>query len=43
MDHISIDNVALYSDGHLLCALRNGTRSRRESGEDVPSLEGEGR
>ena len=28
-------NGTLHPDGYLLCTLRNGTRSRRESREDV--------
>lgn len=41
MDHIGITDGTLHPDGYLLCALRNGTRSRRESREDVSEVERE--
>lgn len=39
MDNTDIVNGALRSVVNRLCALSDGTRSRRESGDDVPQVE----
>lgn len=43
MDRDGFVNGTLHPDGYLLCALRNGTRCRRESREDVSEVEREQR
>ena len=43
MDNIDFTDGALHPDGYVLRLNGYGTRSRRKSREDVPSVEGEER